>query len=60
MSGDTGVYNTKIEQAITSANTYTDTQITKVTVKNADKSINVSPSDSGTTITVNVNQVIMH
>ena len=54
VSGDTGVINTKIEQAITSANTYTDTQITKVTVKNADKSINVSPSDSGTTISVNV------
>lgn len=54
VSGDTGVINTKIEQAITSANTYTNTQITKVTVKNADKSINVSPSDSGTTISVNV------
>lgn len=43
VSGDSGVINTKIEQAIT-----------KVAVKNTDKSINVSPSDSGTTISVNV------
>lgn len=43
ISGDSGVINTKIEQAIT-----------KVAVKNTDKSINVSPSDSGTTISVNV------
>lgn len=43
VSGDSGVINTKIEQAIT-----------KVAVKNTDKSINVLPSDSGTTISVNV------
>lgn len=43
VSGDSGVINTKIEQAIT-----------KVAVKNTDKSINVSPFDSGTTISVNV------
>lgn len=54
VSGDTGVINNKIEEAIETANNYTDTQITKVTVKNTDKSINIEPSDSGTTISVNV------